>query len=275
MNDWLHNLPIVWMALLIFGLTALVTAAIYLVVTVLSVGERARSFKAVSPGLLPPLGILFALFIAFTATQVWTDNDKANSVVDREASALRTVVIVAAAFPGEPETRLRNLIRSYVADVAAQEWPMMAHRTATLQVIPYSLAEALQLTLTLTPSSQGQTTAQREITTALENALDARRERIIISHSEVNWLKWVCLSLQAVCALIAIAMVHSDNRLASAITMGLFGIGVAASLLLILAHDRPFTGEIAVSPNPLLRVMPELGSSQERSKLDPVAKGIH
>jgi hypothetical protein len=46
MNDWLHNLPIVWMALLVFGLTALVTAAIYLAVTVLSVGERARSFKA-------------------------------------------------------------------------------------------------------------------------------------------------------------------------------------------------------------------------------------
>ena len=55
MNDWLHNLPIVWMALLVFGLTALVTAAIYVVVMVLSVGERARSFKAVSPGLLPPL----------------------------------------------------------------------------------------------------------------------------------------------------------------------------------------------------------------------------
>src|SRR5215470_3596330 len=172
MNDWLHNLPIVWMALLVFGLTALATAAILVVVMVLAVGERARSFKAVSPGLLPPLGILFALFITFTATQVWSDNDRANSVVDREASALRTIVILAAAFPGESETRLRNLIRSYVADAAAQEWPMMANPTATLQVVPYSLAEALQLTLTLTPGSQGQQTAQREITTSLENSLD-------------------------------------------------------------------------------------------------------
>jgi hypothetical protein len=270
MNDWLHNLPIVWMTLLIFGLTALVTATIYVVVTVLSVGERARSFKTVSPGLLPPLGILFALFVAFTATQVWNDNEKANSVVDREASALRTVVILAAAFPGETETRLRNLVRSYIADAVAQEWPMMAHRTATLQVIPYSLAEALQFTLTLTPSSQGQQTAQREIATSVETALDARRQRIIISQSQVNWVKWLCLSLQAVCALLAIAMVHSDNRLASAITLSLFGIGVAASLLLILAHDRPFTGELAVSPSPLLQVMPAPGASQERSGLDPV-----
>jgi hypothetical protein len=118
----------------------------------------------------------------------------------------------------------------------------------------------------LTPSSQGQQTAQREITTALENALDARRQRIIISQSQVNWVKWLCLGLQAVCALLAIAMVHSDNRLASAITMGLFAIGVAASFLLILAHDRPFIGELSVSPNPLLQVMPELESGQQGVK---------
>ena len=46
MSDWVHNLPIVWMALLVFGLTALVTAAIYVVVTELSVGEKARSFQS-------------------------------------------------------------------------------------------------------------------------------------------------------------------------------------------------------------------------------------
>jgi hypothetical protein len=234
----------------------------------LSVGERARSHKAVSPGLLPPLGILFALFIAFTATQVWSDNDKASSFVDSEASALRAVVILAAAFPGEPETHLRNLIRSHVADAAAQEWPMMAHRTATLRVIPYSLAEALRVTLSLAPSSQGQKIAQREITTSLQNALDARRQRIILSESKVGGVKWLCLSLQAVCTLIAIAMVHSDNRLTSAITMSLYGIGVAASLLLILAYDRPFTGELAIRPDPLLQVMPALEPTNKGPSLD-------
>ena len=31
--------------------------------SVLVVGERARSFKAVSPGMLPPLGIIFGLLV--------------------------------------------------------------------------------------------------------------------------------------------------------------------------------------------------------------------
>lgn len=57
----------------------------------------------------------------------------------------------------------------------------------------------------------GQQTAQREITTALESALDARRQRILISLSEVNLVKWACLVLQAVCALLAIAMALSHR----------------------------------------------------------------
>jgi hypothetical protein len=30
--------------------------------------------------------------------------------------------------------------------------------------------------------------------------------------------------------------------------------------LLILAHDRPFTGEISIKPDPLLQVMPQIES---------------
>jgi len=257
MNDWLHNLPVVWMALLVFGLTYLTAVVICAVITVLAVGERARSFKAVSPGLLPPLGIIFGLFVAFTAAQVWTDNEKAKTEIDREASALRSAVILANSFPRESEVQLRALIRRYIADVATQEWPMMARRSVTLTAIPSVLAEALKVTLALMPSSEGQKTAQREIATALQTALDARRQRLIISQSQVNLLKWSCLFMQALCALVAIAMVHSDNRLASGIAVGIFATGVAASMLLILAHDRPFTGEISIKPDPLLQVMPE------------------
>ena len=262
MSDWLHGLPVLWMAILVFGFTYLVTAGIYAVITVFAVGERARSFKAISPGLLSPLGVIFGLFMVFTAAQVWTDNEKARAEIDREASALRSAAILATSFPSEFQVQLRELIRRYIADVAAQEWPLMAQGTANLRAIPGVLAEALQATLALNPSHEGQKTAQRDIATAFETAFDARRQRIIISESQVNLLKWVCLFMQAVCTLVATAIVHSDNRLASIIAMGIFATGIAASILLILAHDRPFTGEIAIKPDPLLQVMPEIASSR-------------
>ena len=73
MSDWLFDLPIVWMALLVFGVTYFVAASIYAVVVSLATRERASTFKAVSPGMLPPLGILFALFVAFIASEVWSN----------------------------------------------------------------------------------------------------------------------------------------------------------------------------------------------------------
>ena len=48
MNDLLHNLPVFWMTVVTFGFTYLIGAVIYIVVVLLAVGERARSFKTVS-----------------------------------------------------------------------------------------------------------------------------------------------------------------------------------------------------------------------------------
>jgi hypothetical protein len=256
MSDWVHNLPVLRMALVIFGFTYLLAMAIFAVVTMLATGERAKSFKAISPGMLPVLGIIFGLFVAFTAAQVWNDNDRASAAVTREASALRAVMLLGAGLPAEQEGRLRDLIRGYIEQTAKVEWPMMARKTASLRAAPAALAEALQLVVALTPQGAGQQTAQREIIAALGSALDARRQRIIVSQAEVNPVKWWCLYLQAICELIVIALIHCDNRLGSAIALALFATGVAASVLLIAAHDRPFTGQISVGPEPLLQIMP-------------------
>ena len=110
MSDWLHNLPVVWMALVVFGASYLVAVVIYAIVLVLAVGERARSFKAISAGMLPPLGIIFGLFVAFTAAQVWQDNERANTAVNREASALRAVVVLAASWRGQAGERKESYL---------------------------------------------------------------------------------------------------------------------------------------------------------------------
>jgi len=254
--DWLYNLPIVWMAIVVFGATYLTAAVIDRIVLSLATGERARAFKAVSPGMLPPLGIIFGLLVAFIAAQVWGDLDRATMAVNREASALRAVVLLAPRFPGETESRLRALVARHIHAAVTEEWPAMAQRRASLVMTPASLAEALQLTLALEPKGAAEATGQREIVTAIETALDARRQRIITSHATVNWVKWMTLVVQAICMMVAIAVVHSDNRKATGIALGLFATGVAVSILLIAAHNRPFTGELSVQPDILQQVLP-------------------
>jgi hypothetical protein len=262
MSEWLHSLSLGHLAMVVFAATYLVTAVIYIVVMALAVGERARAFKALSPGMLPPLGIVFGLFVAFVAAQVWADHDRANAAVNREASALSSVMYLAASFPGYAEMRLRELTQRHIREVVNDEWPKLARNSASLRVTPHALAEAMQFTLSLKPQSGGQVSAQRELVAALENAIEARQQRIIVSRAQVHGVKWICLVLQAVCTLIAIAMVHNDNRGGAGIALTIFATGVAVAIVLVAAHDRPFGGPIAVKSDRLAQVLPEEVDSQ-------------
>src|SRR5262245_61819100 len=132
MNNWIHNLPVFWLTVLVFGATFIVAGIIYVVVMALATGERARTFKAMSSGMLPPLGILFGLLIAFVASQVWGDFDRAKLAVHREASALRAVVLLSGAFPPEPRAQLQGLVGRHIQDAVTHEWPAMAGHHVTL-----------------------------------------------------------------------------------------------------------------------------------------------
>jgi hypothetical protein len=254
-SDWLLNLPVLWMAVVVFAATYLLAASVFWVVTRLAVNDRARAFKAVSPGMLPPLGILFALLVGFIAVEVWNNYEKAKVAVATEASALRAVVLLAGTFPEEQKTRIYALIDRHIEVAVNEGWPAMARRRLTLSTLPTALTAALHETLTLKPADDSQRTAQSEMVKAIHTALDARRQRIVVSQSGVGTVKWAGILLQGLCTLVAIAMVHSDNRLASAIALSLFATGIALSLLLIAAYSRPFTGEISVRPDLLKQVI--------------------
>jgi hypothetical protein len=107
------------MALVIFAITYLVAGGILLIVMALAKGERATAFKTVSLGLLSPLGIIFGLMVVFSVSEVWSEFDRAKLAVDREASAIRMVELLAASFPGEPEAQIRSLIRRHIDEAVS------------------------------------------------------------------------------------------------------------------------------------------------------------
>jgi Protein of unknown function (DUF4239) len=255
MCDWLLNLPLPEMALSVFVAVFLVGAAVYFAVIGLAVDARGRAFKALSPGMLPPLGIIFGLLVGFVAVQVWNDFDRAKLAVATEASALRGIVILAESLPAEPRGHLRRLVNRHIEQAVTQEWGSMAKRRLTMETMPTHLIEALKITLALQPADETQRTVQHEIVSDLHRALEARRQRIVVSQSSVSVVKWAAILLQGLCTLVAIAMVHSDNRLTCATALAMFATGIAVSILLIAAYSRPFTGEISVKPELLQQVI--------------------
>ncbi|HAB19455.1 MAG TPA: DUF4239 domain-containing protein [Verrucomicrobiota bacterium] len=257
MADWLYHLPVISMAVVVFTMTFLGTGLIYGAVLVIAKEGRGRSLKGMSPVMLTPLAVVFGLLVGFLSAQVWNDADRANAAVAREASALHTVVLLAARLPKETATRLRGFVRRHIQDAVQLEWPAMAGKRATLNMLTQVDTEALQFIFAVPAQNEAQIFAQREMVAALENALEARRQRIIISRSTINGVKWAVVILLAALILLTIAIVHIDNRVTAAVAMAIFATGLAACIVLIASHNRPFTGEISVGPDLLLQVMPE------------------
>ena len=257
MSDWLHELPVPWIAVVVLVAVSALVAVVYFIVMRLAVGGRGAAMQAVSPGLLPALGIVFALIVGFLAAGVWGDSDKAKDAVSNEASALRSVVLLSDELPAATAARMRALVRRHVEDAVHREWPAMQDRDASLAAIPAPLVEAQHLALAFDARRPGQIDAQRELVSALQRALEARRQRIIVSDSHVNALKWIGLLVLATVMLVAIACVHSANRRSALAALSLYAAAVVVVSVMLVAQDEPFTGHLGQSPEPLEQVIPQ------------------
>jgi hypothetical protein len=255
MITWLHDLPVGWLILVVIAGMSAITAGIFCGVMTLAGSPRGPRLQ-ISPGMLPPMALVFGLLVGFLVAQLWGNAGQARDAVNQEASSLRTVVLLASSFPRRSDAAINALVRQHIMVAATQEWPAMARQNASLTVVPQALAGALRLAVALKPTTVGQQVAQREIVTSLEGALDARRQRIILSQSTVNWVKWTAVIALAMLTLGGIALVHSDDRRNAALAMSIFAAAAAVTIVVIASGDRPFSGPFRVSPEVLLQVLP-------------------
>jgi hypothetical protein len=255
MIDWVHDLPIGWLIMVVLAGMTVATAVIHLLVVRVAAGPRGPRLQ-ISPGMLPPMALVFGLLVGFLVAQLWSNLADARREVNQEASSLRAVVLLADAFPVAPRSALDGFVRLQIETAATQEWPAMARQNASLTAVPPALAGALHYALALAPVTIGQQVAQREIVSSLETALDARRQRIILSQSTVNWLRWMAVITLALLTMVGIALVHSDNRRNALLAMSLFAAAAAMTIVVIASADRPFGGPFRISPQVLLQVLP-------------------
>lgn len=257
MIDWLYQLTVPAMA-------ACILATSYLTVWILSTLAQfyarrgwAPAFKAISPVTLTPLAVIFGLLVGFLTNQVWNDAAGASAAVTREAGALRTLVALSERLDGADRESVRAMVQAHVRSAVQEEWPAMADHRADWRTFALDDSAALGVILSLQSQGPAAQQIQATLVSSLRDAQQARRERIVISQSYINPVKWAVLVLLAVLLLSTIAMIHCDNRRASLLSMVVFATGVSACLTLIASHNHPFTGEISIGPQLLQQALPD------------------
>ena len=240
----------------VFGFCYLLAGMIFCVTLMLS-RAVAQSLKEIAPTTLTPLGVILGLLIGFLAARVWANLDRANQYVGQEAGALRETILLTDALPPDVKTGVRQAVKKHLDFIESEEWPAMASGRANLQSIAVGLAEAMTALLSFTPVQSNQQLAQQRALVAIEQALEARRNRVLLSQAEIAPIQWAVILSLATLILITIALVHIDRRLAMGVTLFIFSTAIAICLILLFAYDRPFgAGGFTVQPTVLRAVVP-------------------
>jgi hypothetical protein len=249
---WIESQATPVIALLVFALCYVLAAIVFFAVATISRLAIARKLNATTPVMLTPLAVIAGLLIAFLASRVWSNVDRANTYVAHEASAIRQSVLLADTLPEDTRTAVRSALKQHLRFIEADDWPAMAQGRANLRRIPPGLSDAMKALLSFVPLEPGQQVAQERAVIAVEQALEARRHRIVLSQATIAPIQWLVIFLLDVLILLTIAFVHLNQRAAAVANLITFSTAVACCLVLLMVHDRPFaTGGITIQPDAL------------------------
>jgi hypothetical protein len=218
-----HESPLI--VLLMFGLCYGLAALVFVVAVIVSRSRMAADFKATTPTMLTPLGVVASLLVVFLASRVWSNLDHADADVATESSAIREVVLLADTFPGDLRGTVRKSIRQYLQFLEEEEWPAMAEGGASLRQTPPGISDAMAAVLAFVPTEPGQRIAQERVVGAIEQALFARSQRILLSQALVAPIEWGAIAVITALLLMTIAMVHIDRRATMAVNLFINGDG--------------------------------------------------
>lgn len=216
----------------------------------------ANSLQGVVPPFINILGVLFGLTLAFLANDTWSAHDQATRAVYREADALQSLATLASQMPEPQRQLLRQSIGDY-AQACAQEWTLLAKRQASPQVKQKADA-LLSLIASDTIAKSTNNNVQALMLNKVSEARDQRDQRVALSQTHVNPLKWLGMGFLGLLTLLSIAVVHVDKPRSALVAVSLFALAAAPTAAIVLIQGNPFEQPTVVSPAPIAAVLANL-----------------
>jgi Protein of unknown function (DUF4239) len=249
---WLETQETLVIVLIVFAFCYLLAVLLLVGLVLLSRSPLATALQVTSPAMLTPLAVILGLVIAFLASRVWANVDRAQGYVVEEASGLRQAMLMSAVLPPDTRDAVRKEFGNYLRFVDQIDWPAMLRGQEDIRQTPQGLPDALTILLSYVPQQPGQQLAQSRAVAAIEQVLQARRSRILLSEAAISPAQWIVIIVLDALVLLTIGTVHASRFTTAAVNMTIFSTAVASCIVLLMINDRPFnTGGIAVQPTAL------------------------
>ena len=233
--------------------TILALAALQWIILHPKLADWRKSLHGVAPPFINIVGVLFGLTLAFLANDTWVAHDRAVKAVYKEADSLHAIMTLSKELTGPLRSELQQAVTAY-ADANVAEWPELANRRINPDVS--ARADAL---FGLLASSQVRTAAgdnvQELMLRKMSDLSDERDQRIALSQTHVNPLKWFGMGFLGLLTLISVAIVHLDRPKAAFAAMLIFALAAAPTAAIVLIQGNPFQPPSNVTPEPIMHAV--------------------
>jgi len=256
---WLTSRPGWVLVLFLFIFTGLSMAGPFLVRRRIRLAHL-RGNNEVAGFKFAVIGVLYAVLLAFVVIISWERYHDAEKALVTEAGSAATLYRLAGGLEEPTSAAVRANLSAYLQSVLADDWPAMV-RGRSSAVTTQVLSDLYDKVIHYPTANLHDSTMQADLLAQLDQLTAARRERLVMGEGTVPKVIWFVLFLGAALTISFTFFFGTENLIAQSLMTGTLAAIILSAVLVVIALDRPYTGAVTVSKEPIRWVIEGMGGS--------------
>ncbi len=250
--NWIYNTPTLLWGTTLVALFSLAACVGLIVFHRLVHVELRRAHNELAGFTIAIISVTYAVLLAFIAIATWEAFADAGRIVQNEADYVGAIYRDTQGLPPQTAQDIRNDLRQYVTTVIDSEWPQQrVGITPEAGWAPlYKLHGSI---VTMRPANAGEAVIEAELLRTLNALYRARASRLSAVEGHIPPVIWWIIFIGgAITTGYTYLFGFEDFRLHLVMTASV-AASLALVVVLIIALDWPFRGEVSVSPGAFIQ----------------------
>jgi hypothetical protein len=245
LRDWIYACP-TWLS----G-SIIVSGAIFVSLFGLAIfhrfvpAELRRVHNDVAGFIIAIVGVIYAVLLAFIAVSTWENFNKAQDSAELEANMVDNLYVDCAGLPPKLAFSVRRRLRQYSQLVVEKEWP--AQRAGHTNTEGWKPLFQLNTAIAKFHPTETAQAVDSEILHTANDLYRARRDRLVAATSRIPNVMWVITLLGGGLTVGFSFLFGVPNFRVHLLMTGLLSVSLSLVIVLIVAFDCPFRGDLSVS----------------------------